>query len=219
LMARPFDPEIRQLRGDAFQLAERVTTEPSRYVGVSASENGTLVYGQAAAEVARRLTWLDRTGHVLGTVGDAAPYSGLALSPDERRVAVTLETGAPDNVDIWLIDIARNIRSRLTVHPGRDVSPVWSPDGTRIVFQSSRARQPVAMRQTVSSETGKDELLLEGHGNFTMTPSGWSSAGFIAYTTRGSNVWVLPLFGDRKPFAFAETPFIEASAVFSPDGR
>ena len=67
---------------------------------------------------------------------------------------------------------------------------------------------------------GTDELLVEGPGNFTMTPSGWSSDGqFIAYTTRGSNVWILPLFGDRKPFAFAETPFIEASAVFSPDGR
>ncbi len=53
-----------------------------------------------------------------------------------------------------------------------------------------------------------------------MTPSGWSSdARFIAYTTRGSNIWILPLFGDRKPFAFADTPFIETSAVFSPDGR
>jgi Tol biopolymer transport system component len=76
------------------------------------------------------------------------------------------------------------------------------------------------VRQTLSDVMGTDELLLEGRGNFTMTPSGWSpDARFIAYTTRGSNVWILPLFGDRKPFAFAETPFIEASAVFSPDGR
>ena len=76
------------------------------------------------------------------------------------------------------------------------------------------------MRQTSSNGTGADELLLEGPGNFTMTPSGWSAdARFIAYTTRGSNVSVLPLFGDRKPFAFAATPFIEGSAVFSPDGR
>ena len=116
-------------------------------------------------------------------------------------MAVTLETGAPNNVDIWLIDIARNIRSRLTVHPGQERSPVWSPDSARIAFQSSRSRQPIAMRQTLSTETGTDELLLEGPGNFTMTPSGWSSdARFIAYTTRGSNVWILPLFGDRKPF-------------------
>jgi Tol biopolymer transport system component len=76
------------------------------------------------------------------------------------------------------------------------------------------------MRQRSSDGTGEDEVLLEGPGNFTMTPSGWSKdARFIAYTTRGSNVWILPLFGDRKPFAVAETPFIEASAVFSPDGR
>ena len=100
------------------------------------------------------------------------------------------------------------------------MSPVWSPDSTRIAFQSSRSRQPIALRQTLSDETGADELLLEGRGNFTMTPSSWSSdARFVAYTTRGSNVWILPLFGDRQPFAFADTAFTETSAVFSPDDR
>jgi hypothetical protein len=220
LMARPFDLATRRLRGDAFPLAERVTTEASRYVGASTSENGTLVYGRAVADVPRQLTWFDRTGRVLGTLGDAALYSGLSLSPDEHRVAVTLGTGHPENVDIWLIDVDRNIRSRLTVHPGRDVSPVWSPDGTRIAFQSTRTQQPVALRQTLSNGTGADELLLEGPGNFTMTPSSWSGyARSIAYTTRGSNISVLPLFGDRKPFPLAATPFTEGSAVFSPDGR
>ena len=220
LMARPFDADTRQLQGEAFPLAERVSREGSRYVGASVSQNGVLVYGQAGADAARQLTWFDRGGQVLGTSGDPAPYVGIALSPDERRAAVTLETGSPENVDIWLIDIARNIRSRLTVHPGQDVSPLWSPDGTRIVFQSSRSRQAVAMRQISANEPGTDELLLEGPGNFTMMPTGWSADGrFIAYTTRGSNVSILPLFGDRKPFAFAETPFVEGSAVFSPDGR
>jgi Tol biopolymer transport system component/DNA-binding winged helix-turn-helix (wHTH) protein len=221
LMARPFDPDTRQLKGEAFPLAERVSREGSRYVSASVSQNGVLVYGQAGADTARQLTWFDRGGHVLGTAGDPDRYVGVALSPDERRAAVTLETGSPENVDIWLIDIARNIRSRLTVHPGQDVSPLWSPDGARIVFQSSRSRQAVAMRQMSANEPGTDELLLEGPGgSFTMMPTGWSADGrFIAYTTRGSNVWILPLFGDRKPFAFAETPFVETSAVFSPDGH
>ena len=71
-MARPFDLEARQLRGEAFPLAERVTTEQSRYVGASVSENGTLVYGQAGADVARQLTWFDRTGRELGTLSDAS---------------------------------------------------------------------------------------------------------------------------------------------------
>ena len=220
LMARPFDPDTRELRGEAVPLAERVSREGSRYVGASVSENGVLVYGQTGADTPRQLTWFDRSGHVLGTLGEPAPYFGLALSPDERRAAVALGTGSPQNVDIWLIDIARNIRSRLTVDPGQDVSPVWSPDGTRIAFQSSRLQQPVAIRQTQSNATGTDELLLEGPGNFTMAPSSWSAdARFIAYTTRGSNVWILPLFGDRKPFAFADTRFTETTAVFSPDGR
>lgn len=83
LMAQPFDLDTRQLRGEAFLLAGRVTKEVSRYVGASASENGTLVYGQAFADVARQLAWFDRTGRELGTLSDAAPYSGLALSPDD----------------------------------------------------------------------------------------------------------------------------------------
>jgi hypothetical protein len=87
-----------------------------------------LVYGQAGAEAPRQLTWFDRSGQALGTAGDPAPYVGVTLSPDERHAAVTLETGSPENIDIWLMDLARNIRSRLTVHPGQDVSPLWSPD-------------------------------------------------------------------------------------------
>ena len=81
------------------------------------------------------MTWFDRAGRALGTLGEAAPYINLALSPDERRVAVALGTGSPENRDIWIIDIARNVRSRLTFDPGTDGSPVWSPDGTRIAFE------------------------------------------------------------------------------------
>jgi hypothetical protein len=67
-----------------------VTREASRYVGASVSQNGTLVYGQATIESNSQLTWFDRTGHVLATLGDTAPYASLALSPDERNVAVAL---------------------------------------------------------------------------------------------------------------------------------
>ena len=76
LMAQPFDAGSRRLIGDAFPLAERVAREGSRYVGASVSENGALVYGQAAPDLERQLTWFDRAGHVLGTVGDPARYAG-----------------------------------------------------------------------------------------------------------------------------------------------
>ena len=182
LMAQPFDLETHQLRGDAFPLAERVTRREAATSVRPCRRTARWCTDRPAQISSSQLTWFDRTGQVLGRLGDAALYAGLALSPDERRVAVTLGTGTPENVDIWVIDIAHNIRSRLTVDSGRDVSPVWSPDGTRIAFQSSRPRQPVAVRQTLSNETGTDELLLEGPGNFTMTPSGWSADGRLSRT-------------------------------------
>jgi len=219
LMAQLFDLDARQLKGDAFPLAEHVSRESGRYVGASVSENGTLVYAHGAAEAASQLTWFDRTGRALATVGEAVPYFSLALSPDERRVAIALRTS--DNLDIWITDIARNIRSRLTVDPGTDTMPVWSPDGTRIAFGGQRSGK-ISLRQKLIDATAPDELLLEGSGDFT--PTDWSADGrFIAYADRSSaissDLWALPLFGDRKPFPLAQTEFAESSAVFSPDGR
>ena len=108
LMAQPFDPDTRRLTGDAFPLAEHVSREGSRYVGASVSENGTLVYARDDSLVTTQLTWFDRAGRALGTLGDAAPYFNLALSPDERRVAVAL----------------RNAGGRKTSTSGSSISPV-----------------------------------------------------------------------------------------------
>ncbi len=220
LMAQPFDLDARQPKGDAFQLVEHVSYETTRYVGASVSQDGALVYGQGDSLI-EQLTWFDRGGRTLATVGDAAPYLSLALSPDEHRVAVGLGTGSPANRDIWIIDVARGVRSRLTFDPGYDLSPVWSPDGMRIAFMGTRSGK-FSLRQQLIDRTAADELLLEsserGPG-----PRDWSADGrFIAYvldSTGDSNIWILPLFGDRKPFLLVQTPFAESSPVFSPDVR
>jgi Tol biopolymer transport system component len=219
LMAQPFDPVARRLTGEAFPLAQAVSTEGSRYVSASMSENGTLVYAHGPALAAQQLTWFDRSGRSLGTVGAPAQYTHLALSPDEHRVAVVLGTGSPDNRDVWIVDIARNVPSRLTFDPGFDVSPVWSPEGTRIVFGGERSGK-LSLRQQPINRRAADEVLLEGD----FLPSSWSADGrFIAYTdsspARAPDVWVLPLVGDRKPFPVLQTRFGETSAVFSPNGQ
>jgi eukaryotic-like serine/threonine-protein kinase len=222
LMAQPFDADARQLKGDAFPLAEHVEPEGSRYVSASVSENGTLVYARGGSLLSQ-LTWYDRAGQSLGTLGEAAEYINLALSPDGSRVAVAKRTGSPENRDIWIIDTARNISSRLTDDPGADTSPVWSPSGTSVAFQGQRLGK-VSLRQKMINGTTPDDSLLGGADG--IAPSDWSVNGrFIAYTlTTGRfppklDVWVLPLFGDRKPFALAQTAFFEGSGVFSPDGR
>ena len=229
LMAQPFDLETRQLAGEAFPVAERVSQEASRYMGASVSENGTLVYGSDDPLAVSELTWRDRTGRVLGPVGGPASYLDVALSPEERRVAVAVATSDREKVDIWIVDLVRSVRSRLTVDQGVHAKPVWSPDGTQVAYSSSQSGK-TSLRVKRVGGTSPEESLVEGAGNTVgisvgISPSSWSADGrFIAYTVRGafprtSDVWILPLFGERKPFPLVHTNYLEGEAVFSPDGR
>ena len=223
LMAQPFDASTRQTKGEAFPLAERVSTEGSRYVAVSASTTGVLVYGRGGSQSSTRLTWFSRSGGILTTVGDPAAYLGLALSSDDRRIAVAVGTGTPENRDIWNIDVSHGIRSRVTTDPAPDLSPVWSPDGLRVAFGSQRSGR-YSLRSREVTGTADEDVLFEGGSGFDiLAPTSWSSDGRYLAFTRGAgsmaDVWVLPLFGDRQAFAVAKTPFSESSATFSPDGR
>jgi Tol biopolymer transport system component len=123
--------------------------------------------------------------------------------------------------DINVIDLARNTESRLTFDPAVDVSPIWSPDGSRIIWHSSRA-QTHQLYQKLASGVGQEEPLLQS--DVLVTPTSWSADGkFLLYSQFAPktlmDIWILPLDGDRKPFPFLQTQFIESGAQFSPDGR
>jgi Tol biopolymer transport system component len=220
LMAQQFDPATRQLTGDAFPVVDHVANEGTRYGSFSVSETGVLVYARGTARPTTRLTWFDRAGSVTGTVAEPAAYYALALAPDERRIAVSLASGTSENRALWIIDPARgSSTSRVTFDSVDDTAPVWSPDGSRLAFQSVRVGES-SLRQKALNGTATDERLLAGQQMF---PTAWSSDGrFIAYTRNNGgypDVWILPLTGDRKPFAFVQTPFPKRTAAFSPDGR
>ena len=233
LMAQPFDPDARRSTGDAFPLAERVSTEGSRYVGASVSTTGTLVYGRGGVIGPQQLTWIDRGGRALGTLGEGGADINLALSPDERQVAVALHTGRGNDRDIWLIDVARNLRSRLTSDSLSDAAPIWSPDGARIAFGSDRDGK-ASLRQKQTNGTAAEETVFDTPGTASrpcgirqcqIFPTSWSADGrYILFTLFGSfpaslDIWVMPLFGDRKPFPLFESNFGESFGAFSPDGR
>ena len=239
LMAQAFDPDARQLAGDAVPVTERISAEGSRYVSASVSENGTLVYAPGGSLDPLQLTWFDRAGKILGTLGEGGVDVNLSLSPDERQVALALRSGSPENLDIWTIDIARNLRNRVTSDAQPEGWPVWSPDGTRIVFGTGAPGagglpEKARLVQTLVNGTGANETLLEavdtpsrpcGPRQCTLVPTDWSADGrFVLYTFFGTfpqtlDIWALPLFGERKPFPVIHTEFPESQGTFSPDGR
>ena len=221
LMAQPFDADKLEVKGEAFPIIQRI-----RYIsdlalaGFSVSSDGVLVY-ITGNPVPNQLTWFDRSGKQLGTVDPPAAYSRLRLSPDEKRVAVERSDSPAYYRDIWLIELARGVASRLTSDPTEDSFPVWSPDGGRIAFSSNREGQFNLYQKLSSGAGGDEELLKSAEAKFMLD---WSPDGrFILYRTPGrktrADVWVLPLFGDRKPFPFLQTNFAETWARFSPDGR
>src|SRR5207249_4822576 len=126
LMAQTFDPEQGQLKGVPHLVAEAVAQ--TLYRGsCDASENGVLIYQAGGSRGERRLSWFDRTGKEMGIIGEAGAYYGVRLSPDVFT--------AGDPSDISVDELVRGVRIRLTSDPGTDKgTPVWSPDGSRILF-------------------------------------------------------------------------------------
>jgi len=217
LMAQPFNPEKLQLSGEPSVIAEQVGYNPSN--GRSffcASDNGVLVYRTGLA--LSRLTWIDRTGKELGSFEPGDSLLSPSLSPDEKRIAM-VRADPSSGSDIWLLDISRQSSSRLTFDPAIDSNPVWSPDGSRIVFSSNRLG-PYDLYWKPSSGAGNEELLLKSETAKFVTD--WSSDGrFILYINSGAiggnHLWVLTLSGEQKPIPIVQSNFDEIQGKFSPD--
>ena len=165
-----------------------------------------------------RLTWFDRSGKKTGVLGDRSSYGSVNLSPDGAKAAAN-QTGA--QAGVWLYDVARGLPTRLTFDAAFERYPVWSPDGSRIVFSSSKRNGHFELYEKASSGAGIEQLVLAS--DVDMYATSWSPDGqFILYQTLyepKTKLGLLPVSGDRKPRVFlqAETPLRHGQ--FSPDGR
>jgi eukaryotic-like serine/threonine-protein kinase len=223
LLAQPFDVDRLRLNGRPVAIADQLSLSGS-IAGLrtfSVSSSGVLAY-HAGSGNKTQLAWLDRAGRELGVIGPPADHYAPRLSPDGTRLAENLwDRDTSTNGDIWLTDLTRSIASRFTFHPAEDTQPVWSPDGTRLFFASSREGVQ-QLYQALSDRPGSEELLLRS-GAWKATDDVSPDGQFLIYETIDPktqiDLWLLPLSGDRRPKPFVVTPSEEYGAQFSPDGR
>ena len=220
LMARPFSPDTLSFTGEPFAVGEGVVTQPDSWRATFAvSEAGPIAFqtGLASKMV---LTWVDRAGKKLGTLGDPGQFAFIRLSPDGRSLAASVSDPVSGRGDIWVFDVERQVGSRLTFDSAIEDSPVWSPDGKRIAFASNReGRATIYVRP--SNGRGEAEPLLPDGAVDRAVPEDWSSDGkFLVFNAGAgkSDVWVLPLEAGA-PFPLIVGEFDEGYARFSPDAH
>ena len=162
LQGQPFDPEGLELTGRPFLIAERVGRSTTQQGGFSASSNGILAY---TGNILRpsRLTWFDRHGRASESIPPDGDYSDFRLSPDDRRLAVSLVDSGTGNPDIWIADLLRGGRQRLINSPNLNAYVVWSPDGSRIVFRANPSGI-VELFQRGTAGGGGEQLVLSADG-------------------------------------------------------
>ena len=230
LVAQPFDERKLELAGNPVPVAEKVQYGSGYfYAAFSVSREGVLVYRTAEREGSLSLEWTDWQGKSLGAVPGLpsnARFSGITapvLSPDRGRLAMALEDPQSGRNDIWILDLRRNVSTRLTFGAGDESAPCWSPDGKRILY--SRLDGAVLNLYAKASDgEGGEELVLKSE--LHKFASDWSRDGklvavqtFDPSSQLQNDLWVLSMDGKPELKPFLRTTFAESWPSFSPDGR
>jgi hypothetical protein len=221
LMAQPFDARRLELPGAPVPVAQNVQTTWYSTGMFAASGNGVLAYSTAPVPGTSQLTWMDRQGKALGTIGPPEKDTWLVrLSPDGKR-AVVKDTPYDVPGDLWTLDVATGRRARLTFHKHAYSAGVWSPDSTRIAYSAGYLGDTLCEKD--ASGVGDEKVLLR-EPELRHYPTSWSRDGrFLLYHTEnarstGYDLWALSL-NDRTPHLMLGEAFNEWAGVFSPDMR
>ena len=152
-------------------------------------------------------------------MGEPGDYLDIELSPDGTHLALERDKLGKGTVDIWQLDLSRDLYSRLTFDAAWDFVPRWSPDGARIAFMSWEGTSGVfGLYQVFSKGAGEPELVFDA-GKEVMFINDWSRDGKYIALERHSDLLMLPLSGERELTSFLDSEFEESGGRFSPDGH
>ncbi len=214
LFAAPFDLRKLEVTGGTTPIVENADD-------CAISESGTLIYIPATVDYSKwEPVWVDRNGKEEPSGLPPNRYSAPSLSPDGTRLALTAETG--ENSDIWIWDFYRKTLTRFTFEKGEDGSPLWSPDGKRIVFASNRGGKP-GVYWKAADGTGEAEILGSPSGSWLVSLCWAGNAKTLVFegNRREDNYCIASLSteGDRAIKPLLEDKSIIANPNISPDGK
>jgi Tol biopolymer transport system component len=230
----PFSLRSLAVTGPPVPMIDKLALAPAGGSALySVSDAGTLVYmPSAAANAVGRgpILWMNRAGDTRTLRAEPSAWGKPSFSPDGRRLALTMSDGRQH--DIWIYDWERDTLTRLTNDPANDMTPVWTPDGKRIVFASNRARPagPANLYWQRADQTGEVQRLTDSP--VPQLPGSWHPNGRVLAFHEGDpragsqRLMLLTIAGDEKagwtvsePTEFLGGPFLKSFPTFSPDGK
>jgi serine/threonine protein kinase/Tol biopolymer transport system component len=220
LLAQAFNPSSGAISGEPQPLVRGVVNDSvTWHMDASASNDGLLIYGSGGSGSVD-LLWMDRATKQLSTIsGNLGNLKAASVSPQGDRIALEISTGTSD---VWVLDLARGTRTRLTFDSAGNHGPQWSPDGKWIVYNSGRNGRSQIFRKPSDGSGAEEELLADDQ---IVMPSDWSHDGKYIFYQRGvpgtQDIWALRLEGDRKPFLVVPTTpkTLRTLAKLSPNER
>jgi hypothetical protein len=228
LVAQRLNVDAATLEGEPMPLTADAApgglSVPARF---TAADTGALAFVPTRGGRRSRLLWTDRAGNVVAPLPEVggSEFMNPAIAPSGSQVALNRMDPQTGNWDIWIVDVARGIPSRVTYDGAQDSDPVWSPDEKSLVFGSTRGGTLALYRKTIGS-VQPEELVYRPDRSAMLIPSDWSRDGrFIVFTGllpgAPATIWVLPMTmgGERKPFRLPGIETYAYDARISPDGK
>jgi serine/threonine-protein kinase len=219
IFAVPFNISTLEVTGSPAPVVQQVSySQAEGSAQFAVADNGTLVYrsGRGGSPTYAAL-WVDQRGEGKPIWDGERSYGEAHISPDGTKVSFMLL--ADDNWDLWVYDRIRQVATRLTFEEGNDGPGIWSPDSQYLAFSSARQGVLNIYRKRAD---GSGDIERLSDSKTAAYVSSWSSdSKYLLYSplANASDLWLLPLSGDRKPKEFLSTRFTENEGAFSPDGR
>ena len=217
VLAQRFNAATRELSGEPVVLAADVQAGPARGAAFTVSDGGLMAYQTADRYDTAQLTWLDRSGRLLSTIGEAADFTNLELSNDGRRLLVSATDSKSLSRDIFIVDVDRGVRQRFTLDGSEERSAIWSPNQRDVIYTS----KGLNLYRRAADLSGDETAIIVDRSS--KDPYDWSPDGrLVLYrrssTETGNDLMLHPIDGgpDRP---VAASRYSETGGNFSPDGK